>query len=111
MAYRIIRDHENAIDFFKVQMSLAWELEDNRAEIRSYDNLSQEYYYLGNIEKARLYHERVFRGKVEPNAEASVSKVKNFKNITAITESTESIPDTRLSSNSKRQFDDNALLR
>ena len=71
MAYRIIRDHDNAIDYFKVQMSLAWELEDTRAEIRSYDNLSQEYYYLGDIDKARLYHERVFRGRVEPNAEAS----------------------------------------
>ena len=76
-------------------MSLAWELEDTRAEIRSYDNLSQEYYYLGDIEKARLYHERVFRGRVEPNAEASASKAKSFKTVAAITDSTESLTDTQ----------------
>lgn len=33
--------------------------------MRSYDNLSIEYYYVGNIAKAKLYHERVFRGRVE----------------------------------------------
>ena len=49
MAYRIIRSHESAIDYFKVQLSLAWELGDTRAELRSYDNLSQEYYYTGDI--------------------------------------------------------------
>ena len=65
MAYRTMRSHEIAIDYFKLQMSLAWELNDTTAEIRSYDNLSQEYYYVGNIEKAKLYHERVFRGKIE----------------------------------------------
>ena len=65
MAYRTMRSHEIAIDYFKLQMSLAWELNDTAAEIRSYDNLSQEYYYVGNITKAKLYHERVFTGKIE----------------------------------------------
>ena len=60
-----MRSHEIAIDFFKAQMSMAWELNDTAAEIRSYDNLSQEYYYVGNIDKAKLYHERVFKGKIE----------------------------------------------
>ena len=40
MAYRTMRSHEIAIDYFKVQMSLAWEICDTAAEIRSYDNLS-----------------------------------------------------------------------
>lgn len=65
MAYRTMRSHEIAIDYFKIQMSLAWELNDTATEVRSYDNLSQEYYYVGNIDKAKLYHERVFGGKIE----------------------------------------------
>ena len=56
-------------------MSLAWELNDTSAEIRSYDNLSQEYYYVGNIDKAKLYHERVFRGKIE--ASNSMARISN----------------------------------
>ena len=75
MAYRTMRSHEIAIDYFKLQMSLAWELNDTTAEIRSYDNLSQEYYYVGNIEKAKLYHERVFTGKIE--ASESIAKQNN----------------------------------
>ena len=46
-------------------MSLAWELNDTATEVRSYDNLSQEYYYVGNIDKAKLYHSRVVGGKIE----------------------------------------------
>ena len=56
-------------------MSLAWELEDSATEIRSYDNLSQEYYYVGNIDKAKLYHDRVFGGKIE--ASNSMARISN----------------------------------
>ena len=50
---------------------MAWELNDEEAEMRSYDNLSIEYYYRGNISKAKIYHERVFRGRIEdPNSTA-----------------------------------------
>ena len=56
-------------------MSLAWELEDRATEIRSYDNLSQEYYYVGNIDKAKLYHDRVFGGKIE--ASNSMARISN----------------------------------
>ena len=39
--------------------------------MRSYDNLSVEYYYVGNIDKAKIYHDRVFRGRIEgPNTTA-----------------------------------------
>ena len=65
MTYRAIRYHKRAVDYFKVQLALAWELDDVAAEIRSYDNLSIEYYYIGNIDKAKLYHDRVINGNVE----------------------------------------------
>ena len=73
MTYRTIRYYKRAVDYFKYQLSLAWELNDEQAEMRSYDNLAIEYYYIGNIEKARLYHDRVMRGRIEQ----SNSKAKN----------------------------------
>ena len=49
VAYRELRYHERAVDYFKYQLSLSWELQDLDSEMRSYDNLSTEYYYVGNI--------------------------------------------------------------
>lgn len=65
MCYRTLRFHELASDYFKFQLSIAWEINDRAAEMRSYDNLAIEYYYIGNIQKAKLYHDRVFRGRIE----------------------------------------------
>ena len=65
-----MRYHELAVDFFKCQLSLAWESGDEKGELRSYDNLSIEYYYVGNIEKATLYHDRVLRGRIEGSTTA-----------------------------------------
>ena len=45
MTYRELRYHELATDYFKFQLSLAWELNDLKQEMKSYDNLSIEYYY------------------------------------------------------------------
>ena len=56
------------------------------SEIRSYDNLAIEYYYVGNIGKAKMYHDRVVRGRIEDpfstakHASALLNKYKrNFK--------------------------------
>ena len=58
------------------------------AEMRSYDNLAIENYYKGNITKAKLYHERVFRGRSEdPNSTAKTASAllnnynRNYKEI------------------------------
>lgn len=63
MCYRTLRYHELATDYFKYQLSLAWEMNDQKQEMKSYDNLAIEYYYIGNITKAKLYHDRVFKGR------------------------------------------------
>ena len=73
MTYRSVRYYRRAVDYFKCQLALAWELNDEEAELRSYDNLSIEYYYIGNIKKAKLYHERVLHGRVENKS--SMAKV------------------------------------
>ena len=43
-------------------------------EISAYDNLSIEYFYLGELSKANYYHERIMRGKME-NDKSIVKKV------------------------------------
>ena len=84
MTYRSIRYYKRAVDYFKYQLSLAWELNDMEAEMRSYDNLAIEYYYIGNINKAKLYHDRVLRGRIEQqnskakNASAALNSYKRF---------------------------------
>ena len=82
MTYRSVRYYRRAVDYFKCQLALAWELNDEDAEIRSYDNLAIEYYYIGNIKKAQLYHERVLHGRVESkNSMAKVASqaLNNYK--------------------------------
>lgn len=73
MVYRQLRYHELAVDFFKCQLSLAWERGDEQGELRSYDNLSVEYFYVGNIEKATLYHNRVLKGNIEGSTTAKTA--------------------------------------
>jgi len=40
----------------------------------AYDSLGIEYYYMGEIEKSRYYHERMIRGKME-NSTSIAKKV------------------------------------
>jgi hypothetical protein len=53
---------------------LAWQEKDTAMEVQAYDNLSVEYFYLGEITKANYYHERKMRGKIE-NDKSIVKKV------------------------------------
>ena len=46
-------------------MSLAWELNDQEYELKSFSNLSVEYYYAGDLERAEMYHDRFMMGRVE----------------------------------------------
>ncbi len=36
-------------------------------EMTAYDCLSIDYYYMGEIDKSKYYHERMTRGKMENN--------------------------------------------
>ena len=87
VAYRQLRYHERAVDYFKCQLSLAWERNDDTGEMRSYDNLSIEYYYVGDITKAQLYHDRVLKGRNEGNSTAKAASTllnnynRNFREV------------------------------
>ncbi len=36
-------------------------------EVNAYDNLSIDYFYVGELQKAHYYHDRMMRGKTENN--------------------------------------------
>jgi len=38
-----------------------------KSETLAYLNIAQEYYYIGDLEKMRKYHDRMFKGKIEMN--------------------------------------------
>jgi hypothetical protein len=45
-----------------------------QAEMQAYENIALEYYYMNDIEKAKMYEERVSRGKIE-RKESIIRKV------------------------------------
>ena len=62
--------HLVAVDFFKKQLCISWEIESERDELNAYQNIAQEYYYIGNLEKMRLYEERFLKGNLEGDKSA-----------------------------------------
>lgn len=67
MCYRLMRMHAVAVDFFKKQLTISWEIGSERDELNAYRNIAQEYCYIGDLEKMRLYEERFMNGKLEGN--------------------------------------------
>jgi hypothetical protein len=43
-------------------------------EVNAYDNMSTDYFYMGEISKSNYYHDRTMRGKTE-NDKSIVKKV------------------------------------
>ena len=48
-------------------LQLAWQEGDTTMEVTAYDNLSVDYFYLGELTKSNYYHDRIMRGKTENN--------------------------------------------
>jgi hypothetical protein len=74
--FRLVRYHCVAVDYFKKMLELAWyhfssplicdrDLNNQQAELQAYDCIAMEYYYAGDLDKAKTYEERVNRGKLE----------------------------------------------
>jgi len=47
------------------QLELAWFEKDHDSETTAYGNMSRAHYYLRDLDKARYYHDRCTRGKLE----------------------------------------------
>lgn len=79
-SYKFLNQYEKSIKCYKKQIELAWVLNDKESELRAYDNIGIQYFYLGNRDKAKYYHERMISGKVEkPKSEMKEKVLKKFE--------------------------------
>ncbi len=60
-----MKEYEKAVMCFKKQLQIAWHISNAEAEMSAYDNLSIQYFYLGDLERAKYYNDRMLRGKTE----------------------------------------------
>ena len=56
--FKFLYQYQKAIVCYKKQIEIAWLLGNKNSELRAYDNIGIQYFYLQNREKAKYYHER-----------------------------------------------------
>ena len=52
---------------FKSQMKIGWIHRIKEIELMSYDNIGMAYYYMGNLDSAKYYHNRMVNQVIEPS--------------------------------------------
>lgn len=79
--YKFMFQYHKAIKCYKKQIEISWVTNNKHAELRAYDNIGIQYFYLGNKEKAKYYHERMIYGRVESlNSDMREIVLKNYRN-------------------------------
>ena len=78
--YKFLYQYNKAIMCYKKMIELAWILNNKHAELRAYDNIGIQYFYLGDKEKAKYFHERMLYGICEKETKLKENIVENFKN-------------------------------
>lgn len=82
-SYKFLYQYHKAIKCYKKQIEVAWALNNKPNELRGYDNIGIQYFYLANRDKAKYYHDRMLAGKSEKNGNKTSdlldSVVKRFK--------------------------------
>jgi len=71
--FKILQKYREALYYYKKQLRLSWylshnlqrKLENHLNEFNAYDNIGLMHYYLGNIDKAIYYHNRMMNGEAE----------------------------------------------
>jgi hypothetical protein len=55
-------------------LNIAWFLNNVDMELKAYDWIGIQYYYLGNLEKAKFYHNKMIDGEYE-KADSDLKKL------------------------------------
>lgn len=63
--YKNTNNYTKSILCFKKQLEIAWLLENYISELRCYDNIGIQNFYIGNKSKCRYYHNRMMNGVIE----------------------------------------------
>ncbi|CAI2381397.1 unnamed protein product [Moneuplotes crassus] len=61
----VMRRYDEALIWFKKLLELAWFEKDNEAETTAYINMAISYFFMGDLDKASYYHDRMMGGKLE----------------------------------------------
>ena len=78
--YKFLFQYNKAILCYKKLIELAWILGNKEFELRAYDNIGIQYFYLSNKQKAKYYHDRFIYGLYEKDTKVKEAIVDNFKN-------------------------------
>ena len=78
--YKFLFQYNKAILCYKKLIELAWILGNKEFELRAYDNIGIQYFYLCNKHKAKYYHDRFIYGLYEKDTKIKEAVVENFKN-------------------------------
>jgi tetratricopeptide (TPR) repeat protein len=76
--YKLLKQYKLALVNFKKMLQLSWDINSLKYEFLAYDSIGLQYFYLGDIERARYYHERMWRGIAEDDKSA-VRKISQQK--------------------------------
>lgn len=66
--FQEIQNHKMAIFYYVKMLQTAWVLNSRRKELVAYDSLGLQYYYMGELENAHFYHEKMMVGNIERQA-------------------------------------------
>lgn len=65
ICYQLVRKYDTALMCFKRLLELAWYHDNIDMELQAYDCIGKQYYYLGMMDKAAYYNQRVWNGLTE----------------------------------------------
>ena len=52
-------DHNKAMQYFIKMLQCAWKINDSQSELKAYDLIGIQYFYLGQVSKAKFYHDKM----------------------------------------------------
>ena len=78
--YQTIKQYSISLMYFSKLLQLSWFIKSENYEFLAYDLIGKQYFYLGELDKALYYHEKMMNGKTEENqalVQLGISKISN----------------------------------
>jgi len=66
--YQGLKMYKTAIIYFSKFLYMAWYIDSTKYELLAYDHIGMQYFYLGRLELAEHFHNRMVSGKLEPKS-------------------------------------------
>lgn len=66
ICYQNLCNYSIALIYFGKMLRLAWYLKDIDSELKAYDFIGIQFFYSGQLDKAKYYHNKMIHGNLEP---------------------------------------------